>query len=346
VLYIYSTATGSFVPQGTVSPATSASFSADGTTIYIVAGDQEYIYSANTGWTIQPVVAGAVNGTDVAAFTPSVGAFFSGSNTQVVNYCPKQTTPATTSAPGSAVFYYPAASTGIASDELGVSNDGLHLFAATSANSASTPFSFTDACISVSPYTNFATGKCTVPTTAQGADPVSVSPCPITVSTANKNFSTAGILPAGATVTGIPVATSSSTLSGSSSFFTAYTAFLTYNGVTASTNGAVLPYYQIYDAQAAPTGLSSITLTNPGGATPIAPTAAAVSPDNTMLYVTTSGDGMVHFVTIPASLNGAAPSGKPYENVTLNPPQPTQLPGPNNTFVPADAMAVRAIGTN
>jgi len=346
ILYIYSVAAGTFISQGTVSPATRAVFSADGNRIYIVAGDQEYLYSSSIGFTIQPVVSGAVNGNDIAAFTPSVGAFFSGPNTQVLNYCAQQTTPATPSAPGSAVFYYPAASTGLPSDQLGISNDGLHLFTATSANSSSTPFTFTDACVSVSPYMNFATGKCTGPVTPAGQEPVPVSACPITVSTGDRTFSTAGILPAGATVTGVPVATSSSTLAGASSFFTAYAAFLTYTGVTTSTGGAVLPYYQVNDGQAAPASLSSLTLTDPGAATPLSPTAGVVSPDNTTLYVTTSGDAMVHFVTIPASLNGAPPSGKPYEDLSLNPPQSTQLPGPNGTFVPADAMAVRAIRTN
>ena len=102
----------------------------------------------------------------------------------------------------------------------------------------------------------------------------------------------------------------------------------------------------MYDAQAAPAGLSSLILTDPGAPTPLSPTAAAVSPDNTTLYVTTSGDNMVHFVTIPPSLNGAAPAGSPYENLSLNPPQNTQLPGLNGGYVPADAMVVRAARTN
>ena len=244
VLYIYSVSTGTFLSQGTVSPATRAQFSADGTTVYIVAGQQEYIATSNISWTIQPVVNGAVNGMDIAAFTPSVGAFFSGPNTQVVNYCTTQYVPATINHPGSATFFYPAASTGLPSDRLGISNDGIHLFTATSANSSSTPFTFTDACVSVSPYNNFAGGKCTAPVTPAGDNPIPVAPCPITVNTGDKTFSTSGILPAGASLTGVPVATSSSTLSGANSFFTAYTAFLTYTGVTSSSGGAVLPYHQ------------------------------------------------------------------------------------------------------
>jgi hypothetical protein len=345
VVYIYAVASGSALPEGTNVVATSAHYSADGTIVYIAAGSQEYIYSANSGWTVQPLVNDAVNGNDIVVATPSVGAFYSGADTQAVDYCATQTKPATSAGPGSAVVYFPASSTNLPSDQLGISNDGLHLFTATSATAA-TPFTFSDACVSISPYNNYASGVCTAPVTQSGDEPVSISPCPISIKTNSKNYSTAGLLPAGATVTGIPVATSSSVLAGATTFFTAYTAFLTYTGANSGANGAVVPYYQVFDAQAAPAALGSVTLTDPGAATPTVPTAGVVSPDNTTLYVTTAGDNAVHFITIPQSVNGAAPTGKPYEDLSLNPPQSTQLPGANGGTVPADAMAIRAFRTN
>ena len=348
IVYIYTVATATYGTEGTVSPATRAQFSADGNTIYILAGDQEYIYSLNNGWTIQPVVSGATNGTDVAVLTPSVGAFYSGANTQAVSYCGAQTAPPTTAGPGSGTVFYPATSTAIVSDRLGISNDGLHLFAATSANSSTTPYTFTDACVSIAPYTNYAGGVCTAPVTPSGEEPVPITACPdTTISTGNKTYSTAGLLPANATVTGVPVSTTNSLAAGATTFFTAYTAFLTYEGGTASGSGAVLPYYQVFDGHAAPAGLSSLTLKDPGSSTaPQIPTAGVVSPDNSTLYVTTSGDAAVHFVTIPSTANGAAPSGPPFEDTSLNPPQSTELPGIGGGYVPADAMVVRAVRTN
>lgn len=348
VVYIYTVSTGNYLSQGTVSQATRAQYAPDGTIAYITAGNQQYIYSQFTGWNTQPTETGVSNENDLAVIIPPVGAFVSGTDTQAASYC------ATNTATGTA-YYPPAADTGVSSDRLGISNDGLHLFAATGSGSAANPLSFSDVCVSVPPNNNYNAGVCSAPVTPVGENPVSVSPCPIpapppffTITTNNQTYSTAGILPVGATLTGIPVATSSSVLAGSSTPFTAYTAFLTYDNGTTTGAGAVLPYYQVFNGQPPPASVSSITLTSPSSATPPAsPTAGVVSSDSTALYVTTSGDNMVHIITIPPSANGAAPASPPYENTSLNPPVNTGLlSSTGNGYVPADAMVIRAIRTN
>jgi hypothetical protein len=66
-------------------------------------------------------------------------------------------------------------------------------------------------------------------------------------------------------------------------------AFLTYNGVTAN---APLPYY-ISGSGA----MNYLTLSNSAAIT--APVAGAFSPDDQLFFVSTAGDNLIHYISVP-----------------------------------------------
>jgi hypothetical protein len=77
-------------------------------------------------------------------------------------------------------------------------------------------------------------------------------------------------------------------------------AFLTYTAPAGSTATAGLPYYQPVASGALGT-LSQIPFVEPSGVTakPTAPVAGAFGLDNTLFFVSTSGDNLVHYISIP-----------------------------------------------
>ena len=329
VIYLYLPATGAF--QTFSGTAYSARWSADSTTAYIAGGSQEYVYSRLTGWSIYPTSTGETDVEDVTVLAPPVGALFSGENTAVRNYC---------SQPGTnPVAYNPLQpGTGVTTERLGISTDGLHVFGATSAGS------FDDFCIGIPTLAG---------TTTTGAcQPAPVSPiaaCSPTFAVAATPTASSTAVPAGFNVSGIPVATQAVTTGAgtAATTSTAYTAFVTYSNCSntestsetctgAAPGGGVLPYYAINDA-GTPTA-ATLTLTNPGSpVAPVAPTAGAISPDGSTAYIATSGDNALHLLAINAL------TGVPTENVTSVPPIAIGIPSGTgaNTFLPADKIVVR-----
>jgi hypothetical protein len=340
-IYIYSTATASSLPPH-AGTAYSAQWSADGNTVYIAGGNQEYVYSKLTGWSVYPTANGETNVQDVAVLTPPVGAFFSGSDTAARTYCPDLT-------PTAPVFnpMPPTSETGQAADRLGMSTDGLHLFGATTGLTGN----FNDYCIGLPTTTGTTvTGVCT---------PAPVAPiaaCNPTSATVPGGFAVTATdtpasapVPAGFNVTGIPVA--SNTPNGSTT--TSYTAFVTYSNCTntesitesctgTATGTGVLPYYVVTQGSAG--AASTLTLTNPNSAVqPIAPTAGAVTPDNSIAYIATSGDNALHVVTINTT------TGAPTENVATNPPITIGIPSGTGTpgaTIPVDKILIRPYRAN
>jgi len=80
-------------------------------------------------------------------------------------------------------------------------------------------------------------------------------------------------------------------------------AFLTYTGTTA---GAKLPYYIPSTGK-----LNYLSLTEANSSAPVitAPLAGVFSPDNTILFLSTSGDNLVHYINVTGTtpVDGASP---------------------------------------
>jgi hypothetical protein len=239
--------------------ATHAEFAPDSQTVYITAGSQLLVYSANTGWTnIVPATSAGTPVTDVAVTVPAVGAYFAGTTTTARSYC-SVSTPTTTSNNEANVFYPPADSSPAITDRLAATNDGMHVLGATA----------------TTPTPTLSDLRVSIPAGNMNGATVSVA-CPLT---GTMNFSntltTTHLTPIAATaITGV-WPTSDSTL-----------AFVTYTG-----SGGVLPAY----APAA-SGQGTTTYIKLSG-TATAPIAGVVSADNSTFYAATSGDNLVHLIT-------------------------------------------------
>ena len=110
--------------------ATHAEFAPDSQTVYITAGNQLLVFSANTGWTnIVPATSAGTPVTDVAVTVPAVGAYFAGPTTTARSYCSVSTL--TTPTNEANVFYPPADSSPAITDRLAATNDGMHVLGAT-----------------------------------------------------------------------------------------------------------------------------------------------------------------------------------------------------------------------
>jgi hypothetical protein len=121
-------------------------------------------------------------------------------------------------------------------------------------------------------------------------------------------------------------------------------AFITYSG---DTPGAPLPYYM-----PATGTVGYVTLNNSTAVT--APLAGAFTPDDTLFFVGTAGDNLVHYITIPSSVSAATP---PTDTQQVAPNLPVCTPiasGGNDagctytgtgTIAPVTAIAVKPRST-
>jgi hypothetical protein len=278
---------------------THAAWSPDSQTVYIAAGDQILVYSKFSGWKQIPLTV-PVN--DVAVTVPAVGAYFSGTTTTARGYCPATTTSGTTAPPAASnQFYPPADSAAAITDRLAATNDGFHILGATAGtltSPASAP-TLSDIQVNLAPVS---AGTATNPNPAGSLSPSGGIVCPANGSAltfTNSVYSTplAGIVPT--SINGI-LPTSDSKV-----------AFITYNGT-----GGVLPYYVPSTAG----GLGTYSTVTLKGA--IAPEGGTISADNKTVYVGTSGDNLVHIVSVgtPAAATGAVP---PAQTGTIIPALPS-----------------------
>jgi hypothetical protein len=125
-------------------------------------------------------------------------------------------------------------------------------------------------------------------------------------------------------------------------------AFVTYTG---STPGASLPYY-IPGSNGASGTASYVTLN--GASLITAPLAGAFSPDGTYFFVSTAGDNMVHYITIPTKVTSSTP---PVDSQQIAPNLPACVPisaGGNDfgctftgtgSIVPASVIVVKPRST-
>ena len=284
VFYIYTGSSSTSLTFGGM--GTAAEWTPDNKTLYIAdsaaagAGhtDTLYVYNVNTGFSSYPLTAsgGANPGAQSVAITiPSVGAYLSGNPTVAHTWCPS----GTVGNAASIAFYPQGDSVAALTDVLAATTDGQHILGAALSGGAVT---LSDIGITL-PTTTDAAGAVT-PATCPDAAGV-LSPLPIT-----HTITQAPVTAAGATSVNQIVPAPNSGL-----------AFLTYDGTTA---GASLPYYIPGTGGAAGT-VGYVALNNASAIT--APLAGAFTPDGTLFFVSTAGDNLVHYITIPAVVTAATP---------------------------------------
>jgi trimeric autotransporter adhesin len=327
--------------------------------------DTLYVYNPNSGWsnyslpssplapaatptcTTQPNTAFSATEQTPAITNPGVGAYLARSTTVAHTWCPTGTA-GSASTPANITAYYPLGDslTGTATDTLAATTDGKHILGATL---SSGDISFSDIGVTI-PSQEV--------TNADGVNIALPLPCTQTANTLNaltiKHTLNSVVIPAGSlnsdgqtqALTSVNQVVSSpppTLQNGNSTSQAPSFAFITYSGTTP---GAKLPYY-IPSTTAGDLGtVSYVTLT---GTAVTAPVVGAFSPDNTLFFVSTSGDNKIHYISIPAT-----PTGVPTDTKQFSPNLPACVPqsasdpyctnpvGTNpNSFVPATAITVK-----
>jgi hypothetical protein len=284
LIYLYTVASGSLSGPSQGGVGTHAQFSPDSQTVYITTGtvttpatagtpatsttpavlptpavitpgNTLLIHSTFTGWTTSTLTAPAA---DVAVTVPSVGAYLASSNTTGLSYCS-----ANISTTGTALtnnFFPVADTTGVATDRVSATNDGLHILGATTTQVVDLGFN--------------ASG---LPSLPIGACP---TPVPSTYFTSARTSTTSALLSA---IT--PTAINSVIPASNSS-----AAIVTYTGT-----GGVLPVYlPVAGGAGSITNVPLLQVT--GQAAPVAPVNGVISSDNSTIYVGTTGDNSVHLI--------------------------------------------------
>ena len=301
VFYLYGVAAGTSSTFGGM--GTAAYWTPDAQTLYITdsaaagAGhtDTLYVYNVNTGWTSYPLAAsGTTNpGAQSLAITvPGVGAYLSGNPTVAHTWCPS----GTVGNAASILFYPQGDSVPTLTDVLTATTDGHHILGAALSGGALT---LSDIGI-------------TIPTVTSSSGSVTPATCPLSstgvMSPLLISHTLNQVPVSGVTATAVDqvVAAPASNLS-----------FLTYNG---STVNAPLPYYIPGSGGAAGT-VGYVTLN--GSAAITAPLTGAFTPDGTLFFVSTAGDNLIHYISIPTSVTAATP---PTDTEQIAPNLPSCIP--------------------
>ena len=362
VFYLYN-------PNGTISSTfgglgVSAEWTPDSKTLYVTdsAGlggshtDTLYVFNANTGWTTYPLPnssgsRGALDCAakisnygygscqDLAIMVPSVGAYLSGNTTIAHTWCPE----GNAAAYKNMIFYpgpndlVPAGdSVNVETDVVAATNDGSHILGATLAGGG---ILLSDIGVKI-PTDASGSSNCLPP----GANQTSPGPggtlSPLLLS---HNDHQGQINVAATSVN--QIVTSPAPVTGGTSVAAESLSFITYNGTTA---GAKLPYYtqstQGINLNSGFGTIGTIAFAGSTASSITAPVAGAFSPDNTLFFVSTSGDNLIHYIDtttltdtqqINLNLPACAPGSDPDCLVTK----------PISGSVPATAIAVKPRGT-
>jgi len=352
VFYLYNTSAGINSSIGGVGNA--AAWTPDSKTLYVTDNaslgpnhsDTLYIYNVNTGWTTYPLPpsplpqstlppnVGIAGTAQTPALTiPSVGAYLRGSPTEAHTWCPSGTV-------GNVAFYplgdtvLDASSNPVRTDTLAATTDGQHILGAAVLNSGV-----------AGGVTLYDIGV-TIPSAVQcpGAGSNTLSPLTIQHTV---NQAALGNVSAAAVNQVVPSPASN-------------LAFITYTG-TAS--GASLPFY-----------IPGVCTPGIGGAPPIcaagtvnylplggsaaaaitAPVAGAFTPDDTLFFVSTAGDNLIHYISVPLVTTNPAkadtqqiapnlPACMPMANGGLDPG--CALTAPTTNYVPATVITVKPRST-
>jgi trimeric autotransporter adhesin len=303
-----------------------ASFSPDGSTIYILGTNKLYVYNTFTGWSTEtldptngtpsaatcPANAGTdLNTTynvfcspDLSLAVPQFGAFLSGTNTTARGYCPDTRVTPIDNYPSAA----PAGTVGynFAADHLASTTDGKHVISATA--SPTPQLIDSNVVVPINAATN-PNGACpTAQVITNGVTVTDTIPLEIT-NPANYPLSLAAYAPS---LIHQVVTSPNSSL-----------AVVTYDSASATPGNAQLPVYTIPAPGAAGT-LSPVKLTGAQATTPV---AAIFSPDQSEIFVSTAGDSNMHIVSTSTLT----------DTEQFNP----NLPDGNGGITPAQFLAVK-----
>jgi trimeric autotransporter adhesin len=272
VLYVYSVASSS-VTSTYGGVGNTATWTPDAKTLYVsdsasLGGnhtDTLYVYNSNTGWTTHDLSASG-GAASLALTAPSVGAYLSGNPTVAHTWCPT----GTAGNYSSMVFYPQGDSVDAQTDVLAGTTDGYHVIGA----------GYNSGAVTLSDI------GVTIPTTQ----------CPIATDGTMSGLALTHTLvqtPVVINATSLNQAvTAASPVSSGSSVASTSLTFLTYTGNTA---GATLPYYKQVTGSTSSLGtLGYITLT--GSSVITSPIAGAFSPDDSLFFVSTSGDNLIHYI--------------------------------------------------
>jgi hypothetical protein len=298
VIYLYTVSTGANTSIGGL--ATKAVFSPDGKNVYIAGPSNFFVHNANSGWSTYPINStqqGCTlnNNSPLAGGTydPFCGADVALTIPAVGQFITGSPTSAHSFCANNSAnpIYYPPAGVGVAAnaetDKLANTNDGKHILGASVAQN-----NFTDIGVTVP------IGQC--PAITNTGNPLSFQ------TTLNQTPFPAGVTP---TEIDDVIASPDSSV-----------AFMLYKAAAAT---GLLPAYQPSASPGAAGTLSTVQLSG----TAQAPIAGIFSPDDTIFFVSTSGDNLIHYVD-PVALK---------DTLTINP----GLTDANGQAVPAQMLAVK-----
>jgi trimeric autotransporter adhesin len=322
----------------------SAEWTPDSKTLYITDSaalggnhtDTLYVFNANTGWTTYnlPSSSGANGAKSLAIMVPSVGAYVSGNPTVAHTWCPAGNVGAYNS-----MVFYPQESTvagdsvNVQTDALAATNDGHHILGAAHTGTGVT---FSDINVTVPADANGSV-SC-LPANASQSGPGAGNPLkPLLLSSTVVQ----GQVSVNATSVR-DIVTSPAAVTGGTGTAPNSLSFITFNGTVP---GATLPFYtQVAGASSSFGHLGYIAFGGSAASSITAPLAGAFSPDNTLFFVSTSGDNLVHYIDT-TSLKDTQQI-----DLKLPPCAPGSDPGcvnttPNAPSVPATAIAVKPRST-
>lgn len=274
-----------------------AQWSPDSQTLYITgtvdssSNPQLLVHSVFNGW---KVIDQTPAYTDVAVLVPAVGAYFAGpAFTDGRSYCTDSTVTAGTP-PVTTNTYYPVANESAAiANRIAATADGKHVLGATTTT-------LSDIAVTLAQSSSGGIAECPVPPATQ------VGPTTGQITSTFTTYPLSGIT--ASSITGV-VATSNSAL-----------AFVTYNG-----SGGILPMYVVPSS-----GTGTVTPVALSG-TATAPVAGVFDTFNGDFYAATSGDNLVHEITLTIPTSGTPTA---VDSGTLTPALPCATAGTYGTPVP------------
>jgi len=310
-----------------------ASFTPDSRTVYIVdqasAGvghsDALYVYNLSYSWNSYSLASsgGAQN---VAITVPGMGAYLAGPETVAYTWCPAGPVGNFTQD----VFYPQADSLPIQTDALTATADGLHIIGAALPTPGTSTATLSDIGVNM-----LATSNGTPGTPGYiGTNSAFPGVCP---SVPDGQIALNDLMPAltlthslnqtplslGTNAENIHQVVASRATVGTTA---QDLAFITYTPSATSGTGATLPYYETSASGQGTLGtVGAVSLT--GAASITAPVAGTFSPDNTLFFVSTSGDNLIHYIDVRTLT----------DTHTVSP----GLLDPNGNLVPATVITVK-----
>jgi trimeric autotransporter adhesin len=298
VFYLFNTSGGVQATFGGL--GVSAAWTPDAKTLYIVDSaaanvngvtghtNTLYVYNANTGFTSYPLSSSspADNAQGLALTIPGVGAYIAGASTVAHTWCPYGNVGAYDS-----MIFYPQIdsvagdSVDIPTTVLAATSDGGHILGAALQNEG---INLADIAVTV-PSDN-----CLPPAPADGVYPSNFLSTGDPLSTLLLSHTvTTQAVTANATAVNQVVTSPAAVTSGTSAAAQSLS-FILYSGTTA---GATLPYYtQVAGATSNAGKIGYVTFAGSNASSITAPIAGAFSPDNTLFFVSTSGDNQIHYI--------------------------------------------------